>query len=204
MSKKKITLLTLVILVAFSAVLMSGCSAKSEVTTDMNQEIKSAVSADEESGETENQVPVADAQAEEKSTEQNESNPALSGPDADGDGLPDDVEKTYGTNPYTPDSDGDGQNDLQDQQPTTTDVTISETSTVTLPVSFVDLRVENNATADHLEMTLKNTGNVTLDEFDIYYLITDKLNGSTESYYVKLDGLTILPGEKRQSILIMR
>jgi hypothetical protein len=31
--------------------------------------------------------------------------------DSDGDGLSDDLESSYGTNPYNPDTDGDGSND---------------------------------------------------------------------------------------------
>ena len=34
--------------------------------------------------------------------------------DTDGDGLSDNLESLYGTNPYNPDTDGDGENDRDD------------------------------------------------------------------------------------------
>lgn len=120
-----------------------------------------------------------------------------SGTDTDGDGIPNDVEKTYGTNPYIADTDGDGLNDSQDQAPLSVDNPISETSTTPLPITITDLRVEDNATADHLEMTIKNTGGTALGNFDIYYTITDKLDGTTESYYQKLTGLSVAPGKSQ-------
>lgn len=116
--------------------------------------------------------------------------------DQDGDGIPDTVEKTYGTNPYTADTDGDGINDKEDQTPTFTENLIHETSSVTLPVSITDSRVEDNATADHLEITFTNQGTTILNSFDIYYTIKDKVNtDQVEGYYQKLNGLSVAPGE---------
>src|SRR5665647_2276773 len=56
--------------------------------------------------------------------------------DSDGDGIPDVVEKTYGTNPYAADTDGDGQNDKVDKNPLWAENTIQENSAVKLPVSI--------------------------------------------------------------------
>ena len=164
---------------------MAGCASQTNTAEDSNVN-SDAITADAE-------APVAasmqqtETQVEEvtDTTNANAARGALSGPDADGDGLPDEVEKTYGTNPYTADTDGDGQDDLQDQTPTTSEVTITEASMTSFPVKVIDLRVEDNATADHLEMTIQNTGDTTLDNFDIYYTITDKLNGATEGVLSK-------------------
>jgi hypothetical protein len=117
--------------------------------------------------------------------------------DTDGDGIPDTVEKTYGTNPYTADTDGDGINDKQDKQPVNTDNPIKETSTEPLTVTIKDARVEDNATADHLEITMINTGKATLNNFDFYYTITDKVDQTKESYYQALNGLSLKAGETR-------
>jgi len=117
------------------------------------------------------------------------------GTDTDGDGMPDSVEKVYGTNPYTADTDGDGINDKDDAQAAYTDNLISESSTTTLPITITDVRVEDNAADDHLEISMKNTGTSDLTNFDIYFTITDKVTGDKEAYYQKLDSLTIKAGE---------
>ncbi len=117
--------------------------------------------------------------------------------DTDGDGVPDAVEKTYGTNPYTADTDGDGINDKEDKAPLQTDNLIVETSTVPLDALIKDARVEDNATADHLEITITNNGQTTLSNFDIYYTITDKVTNAQESYYQVLSGLSLNAGESK-------
>ncbi|MCE5343581.1 MAG: hypothetical protein LLF96_08390 [Eubacteriales bacterium] len=111
--------------------------------------------------------------------------------DHDGDGIPDAAEKLLGTNPYTADTDGDGINDVDDPNPTMAENPIVETSTVALPITITDVRVEDNQTADHLEITMHNTGAETLNGFELYYTITDKKDGTQEGYYVRLDGLVI-------------
>jgi hypothetical protein len=115
--------------------------------------------------------------------------------DLDGDSLPNAVEKVYGTNPYTADTDGDGVNDKEDKDPAFTENPIMETSAAALPIEIKDVRVEDNATADHLEITLINTSAQDMSSFDIYFTITDKLDKKVEGYYVKLDGLTVKAGE---------
>jgi hypothetical protein len=122
--------------------------------------------------------------------------PNITKDDTDGDGIPDTVEKTYGTNPHAYDTDGDGQNDKLDKDPVYTDNLITETSATELPVKINDVRVEDNATADHLEITMTNTGTAELTGFDIYFTITDKVDGRKEAYYWKLEGLALKPGEK--------
>lgn len=117
--------------------------------------------------------------------------------DTDGDGIPDQVEKTYGTNPYVADTDGDGINDKADKEPLKTENLIKETSTAPLELKIKDARVEDNATADHLEITMTNTGKTALSSFDIYYTIADKVDKTQESYYQALNGLSINPGETK-------
>ncbi len=114
--------------------------------------------------------------------------------DQDGDGIPDVVEKTYGTNPYTADTDGDGVYDKVDEKPVFADNPIQETSTTPLPITITDARVEDNATADHLEITMKNTGSSDLNGFDVYFTITDHTTGAVEAYHVVLTGLTVPAG----------
>ncbi len=115
--------------------------------------------------------------------------------DTDGDGIPDLVEKTYGTNPHAADTDGDGINDKQDQKPAFAENLITEKSTTVLPITITDVRVEDNETDDHLEITMKNTGTTNLSDFDIYFTITDKLDGTQEAYYVTLTNLVVNAGE---------
>jgi len=138
-------------------------------------------------------------QAANSATNTNSSQAAVgnSSTDTDGDGIPDSVEKTYGTNPYVADTDGDGVNDKEDKTPVFTENLMKETSTTQLPIKIKDARVEDNATADHLEITLTNTGNTTLDNFDIYYTITDKADKTQEAYYQILSGLSLNAGETK-------
>ena len=117
--------------------------------------------------------------------------------DTDGDGIPDSAEKTLGTNPYLADSDGDGQNDQVDALPVFTENLITEASTTPLTVTIKDVKVEDNATADHLEITMVNTGASALTNFDIYFSITDQVDAKTEAYYELLKDLTINPGESK-------
>ncbi|MHB1420988.1 MAG: hypothetical protein ACYCX4_15640, partial [Bacillota bacterium] len=119
------------------------------------------------------------------------------GTDTDGDGIPDSIEKTYGTNPYAADTDGDGVNDKDDKQSVFAENPIIESSTTALPIKIKDARVEDNASADHLEVTFTNTGKDELKNLDIYYTITDKGNNKKEAYYQKLDGLSLKPGETK-------
>jgi hypothetical protein len=138
-------------------------------------------------------------QAANSGTNTNSSQGAVgnSSTDTDGDGIPDSVEKTYGTNPYVADTDGDGVNDKEDKSPVTTENLIKEINTAPLEVTIKDARVEDNATEDHLEITMTNTGKTALSEFDIFYTITDKGNNAQESYYQVLSGLSLNAGETK-------
>lgn len=128
--------------------------------------------------------------------------PAADGPDADGDGIPDSAEKVLGTDPNNADTDGDGQNDLADQNPMMADNPSQESST-TQGFTINALLVENNVDADgagvpdHLEFKVTNTGTADLTNFDIYYTITDKDTGAVQGYYRTLPGFTVTPGETK-------
>lgn len=118
--------------------------------------------------------------------------------DTDDDGIPDAAEKLLSTNPYAADTDGDGILDKDDTQALQLDIPFNESSDTRLPVKLIDARTEDNYHADdHLEITLQNTGNDTLGGLETYFTITDNKTGEKESYYVKLDGFSIPPGEKK-------
>jgi hypothetical protein len=161
------TILAIVLMLALTIVTLAGCSTGNHLNQGAN-----AVT----------------------STNSAKPNPST---DTDGDGLPDSVEKTYGTNPYTADTDGDGVNDKEDKTPVSSEKLINETSTAAVPMVIKDAKVEDNATADHLEITVTNTGNTTLDNFDIYYTVTDEVTQSKEAYYQILSGLSLNAGETK-------
>ncbi len=131
------------------------------------------------------------------STTQNSSTAAgqTQGTDTDGDGIPDSIEKTYGTNPLAADTDGDGVPDKTDKDPVFTPNLIKESSTTALPVKVKDARAEDNVNAnDHLEIALTNTGKTDLKNFDAYFTVTDTVTKKQEGYYVKLDSFTLEAG----------
>lgn len=171
-SKTWKTTLTIALILSLSIVALAGCSSGN----NSNQAANSGTSTS-----------TSQAAADNSSTAQ----------DTDGDGIPDSVEKTYGTNPYVADTDGDGVNDKEDKTPVVSETVINEASTAQLPIKIKDVRVEDNATADHLEITLTNTGSTTLDNFDIYYTITDKVDKTQEAYYQGLSGLSLNAGESK-------
>ncbi len=80
---------------------------------------------------------------------------------------------------------------------------IANTSTapgLTITQALVENNVSpdtNKAVDDHLEITLKNTSGATLDQIGVYYKVTDATKGVSESYYTKLDGVTVAPGASR-------
>jgi len=176
------------IFIALSVFALSGCAsstAKSSTEASQATTDPTVISAQTDSTGT-----------TESTTSASEAGDTLNitADDQDGDGLSDVVEKTYGTNPYTADTDGDGVYDKSDEQPAYTDNPIQETSTTALPITITDARVEDNATADHLEITMKNTSSSDLSGFDVYFTITDHVTGAVEAYYVVLTGLTIPAG----------
>jgi hypothetical protein len=105
------------------------------------------------------------------------------------------VEKTYGTNPYASDTDGDKITDEKDDQPNFADLPFALDGNP-MNVEIKDVRVEDNKTDDHLEITLKNTGSAVLEQLDIYYTIEDTVAGITEAYYQELTGLSVAAGEE--------
>lgn len=52
------------------------------------------------------------------------------------------------------------------------------------------------AVADRLQFDLTNTTKTPMTGLDVYYTMKDTKTGKTESYYQKLDGLTLAPGQK--------
>ncbi|MCB0040437.1 MAG: hypothetical protein KDE23_12200 [Caldilinea sp.] len=134
----------------------------------------------------------------------NNSKPAAtaSGPDADGDGIPDSAEALLGTDPNNADTDGDGQNDLADAQPTFADNPIQETSTQA-GLKINSVLVENNVDAtgggapDHLELQVTNTGATEMTNFDVYYSTTDLVTNVVQATYRTLPGFSLQPGETK-------
>ncbi len=125
------------------------------------------------------------------------------GADADNDGVPDVAEKTLGTDPNNPDTDGDGANDLQDQNPVFTENPIKNDS-VAEGFKITDALVENNldpttnkATNDHLEVIVKNIASKDLSDFEFYYTVVDPATNKTEGYYKKLTGFILKSGETK-------
>jgi hypothetical protein len=125
------------------------------------------------------------------------------GPDSDGDNIPDSAEVVLGTDPNNPDTDGDGQDDLADAAPLSAANPINEGST-TVGFTIDSIAVENNVNAsgadvpDHLELTISNTTQSDIGDFDIYYTLTDSVTGAVQSFYQSLPGFTLKAGEKTQ------
>jgi hypothetical protein len=175
--------LAAVMVLMMSAFLFSGCSGN-------NTPKSSNVSSINASNST---APADQTQGSSAKTA-----PKTTGTDTDGDGIPDSVEKTYGTNPSAADTDGDGVPDKTDKDPVFTPSLIKETATTVLPVKVKDARVEDNVNAtDHLEITLTNTENTDLKDFDLYYTVTDTVTKKAEGYYVKLAGFALEAGSTK-------
>ena len=51
----------------------------------------------------------------------------------------------------------------------------------------------NAAVPDRLQFTLSNSTRAPISAVEVYYTMTDSATGQTESYYRKLDGLTLAP-----------
>jgi len=49
--------------------------------------------------------------------------------------------------------------------------------------------------ADRLQFTLTNSTTAPISALEVYYTMKDSTTGQTESYYQKLDGLTLAPGQ---------
>ncbi|GAC1452652.1 MAG: hypothetical protein PVSMB10_09630 [Pseudarthrobacter sp.] len=53
----------------------------------------------------------------------------------------------------------------------------------------------NAPVADRLQFTLTNSTTAPISGLEVYYTMKDSTIGQTESYYNKLDGLTLTPGQ---------
>lgn len=128
--------------------------------------------------------------------------PTSTGPDADGDGIPDSAENLLGTDPNNADTDGDGSNDLQDDAPTSATNPIQESS-ITTGFTIDNILVENNQLADgsdapdHLELAVTNVTDTDISNFDVYYTITDPTTSIVQSYYRTLPDFILAAGETR-------
>ncbi len=77
------------------------------------------------------------------------------------------------------------------------------TTTGTEPgLEIAQAMAENNtdpqtgaAVADRLQFTLTNASTAPVNNLEVYYTMKDSTTGQTESYYHKLDGLTLAPGK---------
>jgi hypothetical protein len=78
------------------------------------------------------------------------------------------------------------------------------TSTGTKPgLALSETRVENNVDkatgkdlSDRLEFTIKNSSSEQVTGLEAYYTMTETPTGKAESYYQKLEGLTIAPNQE--------
>ena len=120
--------------------------------------------------------------------------------DTDGDRVPDTAEVLLGTDPLAADTDGDGQNDLADADPTFMPNPITMTGAAA-PFAINEAIVENNYdpvakadATDHLELLVTNPGTTPLTWFQIYYSITDIDSGKVEGTLRKLDGFEVPAG----------
>lgn len=122
--------------------------------------------------------------------------------DQDGDGIADKAEVLLGTDPTQADTDGDGLNDLQDDQPALAKNS-QPPSSAAAPFAIQEVLVENNYdyttrrdAPDHLEVLVKNTGSTDLNQFSIYYTLTDLDSGKVESYFKPLTGWALPRGQE--------
>lgn len=122
---------------------------------------------------------------------------AASQPDADQDGVPDAAEALLHTDPQNADTDGDGSNDLADQNPVALDNPFQAEGK---PAPFIikQAQVEDNYdyaaqkdAPDHLEILVENQGDQPLTDLALFYSIKDEDSGKSESYLKQLTGLQI-------------
>jgi hypothetical protein len=185
--------------------LLAGCGANastiptSQPTTASATE-SAASTTESTASTTESAVSDATAESTAQSSTSNTSSAAAAGPDADSDGIPDNAETLLATDPNNDDTDGDGRNDRDDDNPIFADNPIVETST-TEGFSINSILVEDNVDAnnraapDHLELSITNTTDTDLTDFDIYYTFADPTTNHTEAYYLKLSDFTLGAGE---------
>ena len=127
--------------------------------------------------------------------------PVLAAQDSDGDGVPDSAEPLIHADPQNADTDGDGVNDLKDDNAVFAANPIKADGAAA-PFTIKEALVEDNYdyaarkdATDHLELQVVNPTGKALTEFSIYYTIKDKGDGSTEAYYKVLDGFSVPAGK---------
>lgn len=93
-------------------------------------------------------------------------------------------------------------NDPQDIVPGLYTNVIKNTSTIS-GLKIESGLVENNVDKtgkiadDHLELVLKNSSTKDMNNFEVYYTVTDLVDSKKEGYYKKLTGLTLKSGETK-------
>ena len=130
-------------------------------------------------------------------------NQTAKGQDSDGDSIPDSAEPTLGTDPYNPDTDGDGIDDLNDSNPLFLENPI-QTDSSKNGIKIDNIRVEDNVnaagkdTSDHLELKVTNISSVSLSDFEVYYSMKDLKTGEIQAYYRTLPDFSLKPGETKK------
>ena len=195
LNMKKTNILVVVLGLSLVALLVAGCGSNSANTNTTPTPSTTPTASSSSPASANNTTPAAGTTATNTTSASAPAAGNLSGPDADQDGIPDTAEKTLGTSAINADSDGDGQSDKVDKDPLFTPSLIQESSTATAPIKVVAAMVEDNVNAaDHLEITLANTGKTELKDFDVYYTVIDPVTSAKEGYYLKLTGFTLSPG----------
>lgn len=123
--------------------------------------------------------------------------------DTDGDGVPNISEPLLHTDPMNADTDGDGQNDLADNDPVNAaDPMVVGGTPATYRLG--EILVENNVdpatrkdATDHLEIQVLNDGSADLSGLTVYHTITDLDSGAMESYIYHPDLVVPAGGEAR-------
>lgn len=85
----------------------------------------------------------------------------------------------------------------KDSPATTTESLITEANATPLMITVKEVIIPGDAIADHLEVTVMNTGTDTLTNFEIYYSITNSIDNKVENYYELLKDLSLGSGETK-------
>lgn len=80
---------------------------------------------------------------------------------------------------------------------TITESLITEANATPFMIMVKDVKIPGDAIADHLEITVMNTGTETLTNFEIYYSITNSVDNKVENYYELLKDLSLESGETK-------